>query len=177
MLLLTETWATNNPRPPNIPDHTCIHAPGRKGPTGRASGGIYVSDNIAHHVKQCTDHCTSERLWLKISAHIGTPKDTYIGVCYFPPKGSTSYHSTSTEGGQVRDPFAPLEKDLEYFHARGNVLLAGDFNARTSILPDIHEDGALSNHIPSTHLEHYTLPHDAPQTLANLTLLERHKKI
>jgi hypothetical protein len=159
MLLLTETWTTKNSPPPHIPDHTCIHAPGRKPPTGRASGGIciYVSDNIAHHVKQCTDRCTSERLWVKVSAHIGTLQDTYIGVCYFPPKGSTSY--LCTEGGPVRDPFAPLEEDLEYFHARGDVLLAGDFNARTSTLPDFHEEGALSSHIPSVaHLEHHALP-------------------
>jgi hypothetical protein len=74
MLLLTERWTSKNSPPPNIPGHKCIHSPGRKGPTGSASGGrcIYVYDNIAHHVKQCTDHCTSERLWVNISGPIHT---------------------------------------------------------------------------------------------------------
>jgi hypothetical protein len=61
----------------------------------------------------------------------------------------------SLRGDQKGTPSPPWKRILEYFNARGNVLLAGDFNARTFTLPDFHEDGALSSHIPSSaQLEH-----------------------
>jgi hypothetical protein len=146
ILLLTETWTTKNSMPPHVPGYTLFHVPGRVS-RGRSAGGIcvYVSENISHLVQQCGDHCTAEKLWVKVSAEIGTPNDIYLGVCYYPPKGSTFYRSMD---GQDHNPFASLEVDLEHFRGKGNVLLAGDFNARTTDLPDTSDDSALCQHIP-----------------------------
>jgi hypothetical protein len=72
--------------PPHVPGYTLFHVPGRVS-RGRSAGGIcvYVSENISHLVQQCGDHCTAEKLWVKVSAEIGTSNDIYLGVLLLSP--------------------------------------------------------------------------------------------
>ena len=62
--------------------------------------------------------------------------DVYIGCVYIPPQ-SSSYGKDHTQ--HIWDQ---LEKDTEHFSTKGNVILCGDFNARTGTMEDyIQMDG------------------------------------
>ena len=62
-------------------------------------------------------------MWVKIKAKIG--RLLYIAICYFPP--NTSHYAT--QKGQ--SPFMILDEDIWEFSKIGEVILKGDFNART----------------------------------------------
>ena len=52
--------------------------------------------------------------------------DIYICATYIPPKDSTFWNSY-----QDTDPYELLEQDIEKFNKTGEVVVIGDFNART----------------------------------------------
>ena len=83
LLLLTETHTSTESPPPHIPGYQNIHAPERRAIKGKTHGGIciYIPDSISRHITHCIDRCTPDKLWIKISAQIGTPEDIYLGVC------------------------------------------------------------------------------------------------
>jgi hypothetical protein len=56
----------------------------------------------------------------------------YMGVCYAPPEGSITYLHASAVG-----PFGELNNAIAALHGLGGeVLIAGDLNARTCLYPD-----------------------------------------
>jgi hypothetical protein len=61
-------------------------------------------------------------------------KDLFICVVYDPPPTSTYYQSLNY------DIIECLEKETAQFIKKGNILLCGDFNARTSNAPDLFMD-------------------------------------
>ena len=63
-------------------------------------------------------------MWFKVRARDGRP--LYIAICYFPP--STS-HFASPKG---QSPYTILDEDIWEFSRDGDVILLGDFNARTA---------------------------------------------
>ena len=71
-------------------------------------------------------------MWVKIKAEIGRP--LYIAICYFPP--STSHYATLK--GQC--PFVNLDEDIWDFSRNGEVILVGDFNARTGYFQTVFYD-------------------------------------
>ena len=63
-------------------------------------------------------HC-----WLKINKEIGISEtDTYLCAVYTPPIESPYYDEEYLNN---------LHTEISHFQAQGNVLLCGDFNART----------------------------------------------
>ena len=110
--------------------------------------------------------------WIKISL-----QDTcqlYIGGCYFPPDTSSYESQVTTQG---HSPYKTLYADIVEFSRQGDILLLGDFNARTSdrqvrlldfdndsvIVPELHmaELGTLrlsdDAHAPVTRYGHHLL--------------------
>ena len=144
ILLLTETWTTEESPPPDLPGYEVIQIPGSRQRVGRASGGLalYVSEQISHLVSACRSRSSKETLWVKVEASIGLSRDLYIGLCYFPPQ-----YSAGCRSGSSSNPFYPLDSDIEYFSALGHIMLAGDFNARTAELRDCHDDNQLRQHL------------------------------
>ena len=91
---------------------------------GRGSRGVAVLfkeelQPIIHIIRR---DAQARYMWIKIKAETGRP--LYIAICYFPP--STS-HYASPKG---QSPYTILE-DLWEFSKDGEVILLGDFNART----------------------------------------------
>ena len=62
-------------------------------------------------------------MWVRLRAEIG--RFLYIGICYFPP--STSVYA-ATKG---QSPYSVLDDDIWEFSRDGDIILLGDFNART----------------------------------------------
>ena len=116
----------------------------------RNSGGIiiYINSRIAHLLTVCKSN--TDRIWLQLKQDPGP--DIYICAIYIPPHDSTSNSSLST-------PWEDLQLEVTSFNNKGNVVLMGDFNARTSNLPDfnfdIDDDYSPS---PSMHTNHITMP-------------------
>eukprot|EP00250_Pteridium_aquilinum_P003587 c13892_g1_i1 orf=1-396(-) len=63
-------------------------------------------------------------MWVRVRANDGRP--LYIAICYFLP--STS-HYDSPKG---QSPYMILDEDIWEFLRTGDVILLGDFNARTA---------------------------------------------
>ena len=149
ILMLTETWTTDISPPPDLPGYVVIHRPGKQGSRGRAMRGlaVYVAESISHLVSICSSHGSSETLWIKLEASIGLERDLYMGLCYFPPKAVS-----------LESPFTILDSDIEFFSALGNVMLAGDFNARTANLRDCLDDNQLRQQLQMPLIINPSLP-------------------
>ena len=108
----------------------------------RASGGFLIL--IADYLCSCitVDDQTCEYIvWLNIRQHFnGKPRMLYIGIVYVQPEDST-YQSGV-------DFFECLENELMSKMSRGNVILCGDFNARTAELIDYVIDDETRNEFP-----------------------------
>ncbi|MCO5591244.1 hypothetical protein L7F22_045225 [Adiantum nelumboides] len=91
-------------------------------------------------------------MWLRIQ--LATDRVIHVALCYFPPRGSHFADHTETrrepttveetpeeeddesmieeeEGPQSQSPFSVLSEDILHYAALGEILLVGDFNART----------------------------------------------
>jgi len=65
-------------------------------------------------------------LWFKITDN---ENHLRIAVCYFAPQVSKNYKN---KGLDNKDPYAALKKDIATYSQQGEVILVGDFNARTT---------------------------------------------
>ena len=63
-------------------------------------------------------------MWVRLRSEIG--RFLYIAICYFSP--STSVYSSS----KGQSPFSALDDDIWEFSRDGDIILLGDFNARTA---------------------------------------------
>ncbi|MCO5597557.1 hypothetical protein L7F22_051635 [Adiantum nelumboides] len=63
-------------------------------------------------------------MWVRLRAETG--RFLYIAICYFPP--STSAYATP----RGQSPFSVLDDDIWEFSTDGDIILLGDFNARTA---------------------------------------------
>ena len=103
----------------------------------KASGGIsvFVKEYLRDSIK-FMPQSTSDIVWLMTKTSNINDQDTYIGCVYAPPEFST-YGRDYT-----RTIWDQLERETELFCTKGNVILCGDFNARTGTLVDfIQMDG------------------------------------
>ena len=70
-------------------------------------------------------------IWLKLTdSYFGFDNDVYICFVYMTTKESTVFHYTDA------DYWSNLEDELAKYQCKGEVILMGDFNARTATLPD-----------------------------------------
>ena len=137
VLVLTETWVAMEARPPLLAGYTCfaLSRPFQHQNARRAAGGIacYVKDHLSPHVAQWRAASDGSLLWLKISKAVGMHKDLYLCAAYLCPESSTFYQNPC-----AIDAFDTLLADVAEIECmEGDVLLAGDFNARTGSLPDV----------------------------------------
>lgn len=128
--------------------------------TNKISGGlsIYVKDNIRAGVK-FLEHASNDYIWMRLDGtFFGLNKDLFICFLYNPPAYS-SYSQTLDE-----NIFDNIVNDVVKYSENGNILLAGDLNARTGNgqLDFIEYDDYDSN-ITQLNYNDYTPDGDLPK--------------
>lgn len=131
VIVLTETWCRSDALTYCPSGYYEVIVPSVKLSTvhrGRDSGGVllWYKEDLAKHISVITlgkFHC-----WLKLNNQIGiSTTDTYLCAIYIPPAESP-YHD--------EEYLNNIHTEISRFQAQGNVLLCGDFNARTGSEPD-----------------------------------------
>ncbi len=149
IIFLTESWLTKKVEFANFQTH-CLPATKMNSRGGRYSGGIIVliRENITKYVKL---HMKKDYgLWLKINkSTLNMDENLYIGGIYLPPSDSRY---------AIPSVFETIEKDIVQLSETGNILLTGDYNARTGNLPDYvlnykGDEKAELNHITDCQTE------------------------
>ena len=98
---------------------------------GKAGEGIVIAvrKHRDYHAQDWASD-TNTALWVKVQ-FVGCPTPLLIASCYVPPAGSGQLRTLD-----VITRFTSLSAQVVAARAEGHVILAGDFNARVSSLPD-----------------------------------------
>ena len=132
IIILSETWCrvdvpTNCP--PNYKEVVVPSQKIRNISRGRDSGGIILWYKSTLHNSLQILKIERNYIWLKLKRDlIPTERDIYLCAIYIPPSESPYY---------PEDIFSCLESEICYYQAQGNILLCGDFNARTGTHSDV----------------------------------------
>ena len=128
IILLVETWEHEESKVPNIDGFT-LWSTWNKRSSRRGIGGIacYIKKNISPHVRIYKNDLHNQYSWIEIKDI--NNKKSYISICYFPPINSNFYKKKNLD---KTNPYNSLENDISSLKNDGNILLIGDFNARTS---------------------------------------------
>lgn len=97
----------------------------------KASGGIsvFIKADLRQHVK-LLPQSNSDIVWVRIPTMDKHGQDTFICGCYIPPE-----HSSYGKDHSIKI-WDCLERDVEIFSTKGNVIVCGDMNARTGSTVD-----------------------------------------
>ena len=105
-------------------------------------------------------------LWLRFRRP--STRDLFIAICYFPLETSHFTWTLCEDTGV--SPYLDLYSDIVEFFRRGELLLVGDFNARTSThqtsLLDFHSDPVL---LPEMDTEDLGFPRSSANSCAPVT--------
>ena len=128
IILLVETWEHEESKVPNIDGFT-LWSTWNKRSSRRGIGGIacYINKNISPHVRIYKNDPHNQYSWIEIKDI--NNKKSYIAICYFPPINYNFYKKKNLD---KTNPYNGLENDISSLRNDGNILLIGDFNARTS---------------------------------------------
>ena len=92
------------------------------------AGGIILLFKTKFQSRVNIEKLTKNFLWCQIDKSVlGSPQDLFICGVYIPP-GNSPYFDDEI--------FNNLESDVAYFFTKDNIMLLGDFNARTSKIED-----------------------------------------
>ena len=116
------------------------------GKARKPSGGIavLVKDEVNPGVSIIkSTHLPHDMLWLKLNKnYFRSPKDIYVGVTYLSPANSSYVQR------QDIDLFGLVENEVVKYAALGDIMLMGDFNARTGNGNDYIENDRSDMFIP-----------------------------
>ena len=144
--MLNETWLRpNSPYNLNMKDYLLhiINRPSTNKKAKRGSGGL-----ICYHRKEITDGIEfinspehTDRLWVKLDkCFFGFQKDIYICSVYVTPESST--HNSSRD-----NVWHLLQTEIADLSTKGDIMLTGDFNARTGTQRDyVYHDSSVAEH-------------------------------
>ena len=144
ILCLTETWHSNKECiekvKKNLSSNFLYFQNARKNKHKRSkrnSGGIIIfyRKHLHRHIT-VQDKNTENMLWIKLNKILlNLDQDLCIGTVYNSPINS-SYTKT-----QESDFYFNLQEKMTTFSPNDYIIIGGDFNARTGVLPDyIHEN-------------------------------------
>ena len=132
LLILSEIWGHETL---DIPGFEIISlSPPRKltnKRSGRFSGGVLLA--VASHLTKGVSiiRNSQDYIWSRLDkVFFNTEEDIFLCSCYIPPCDSPYFNP---------DTFSDLANDINFFQRNGNVILAGDLNARTGSLNDFIE--------------------------------------
>ncbi len=116
--------------------------------TPRGGVGIFVRDEIKKNVKIRYEMSSENLIWCKVTKdYMGYDDDLFIGFVYFPPEYSTREKKNNIDHfKQLLETVGKLKNN--------NIILMGDFNARTKNLDDTlseekHEDFPIQDFFSS----------------------------
>ena len=132
IVFLTETKCLKS-QELNVPGYYCFQLNRTSIKTAKTeSGGIALL--CKSHYRQgisILPIISEDFFWIKLNKQFfNISEDLYICAVYDPPPGS-SYSQR-----QIRDPLETIEENVIEYSKKGNIMLLGDFNARTGNLPD-----------------------------------------
>ena len=129
---VSETWLkTQGNNGVALPDFSFYHISRKvkKGPV-RGGVGVFIRNHLKKYVKVRYDISTENFLWCKITKeYLGYFEDLYLCFVYIPPEYS------SREQMIKIDHFKHLQETKSKINSE-NVILMGDFNARTMTISD-----------------------------------------
>ena len=154
--LFSETWKKDDSKIelPGWWDFSVVRPKYRK--FGRHSGGITICcrSNLRPGLKIMES--SEGFIWFKLDAKFfNLLNDLYVGAVYIPPQYTKNLYSKKI------DYFKCLCDALIKYGNKGNIILAGDFNARTGV----------------DHLDHFDTPHVdeiCPKDVVNYINVQRH---
>lgn len=122
-----ETHEHERCRVPYIDGYIKIYVWNEEIEIGKGHGGItiVIKEMWSGVVKLEKEDPNKKIIWLKIIDNEDTFK---VASCYFSPKSSTFYKKRNLDN---EDPYAAVKKDISVFSNIGEIILIGDFNART----------------------------------------------
>ena len=127
-MFLTETWSDKQI---NIPGFRAFASDPTTNHTGKAcrlSGGITLLYKLKYEKYVSIEKKTKNYIWCKVSKDlVKSNKDLFLCGTYIPPEKSQYFNEEILE---------ELENDTISFLSKGNAILLGDFNGRTSNLND-----------------------------------------
>ncbi|CAB4018460.1 Hypothetical predicted protein [Paramuricea clavata] len=147
LIFLTETWSKETNSIPGFKAVSTITATPRSNRSCRLSGGISVLFKKELETFLSIEKQTKNFLWCRIDRTIlNQTKDLFVCGVYIPPEMSPYFDD---------EIFEELENDILNFSKKGNIMLLGDFNARTSNLKDFvsKEGNTFINDISETSFE------------------------
>ncbi|CAB4003557.1 Hypothetical predicted protein [Paramuricea clavata] len=133
-IFLTETWCKTNIDIPGFRAFVSDTAMPYTNQVCRKSGGTTLLTKIIFEKFVSIVKNSKHFLWYKISKDLlNAEKDLFLCGVYIPPEKSVYFEN---------EIFDELKNDIVSFESRGNVMILGDFNARTCKLEDfISNDG------------------------------------
>ena len=130
---VSETWiCTNESKTINIPGYK-FYPFCRKKENGRSRGGIgwFIKDNLRKGIKLLYNISNENFMWCKFERqHFKLKEDLFVCVVYIPPENSSREIRLKKEHfNTLIDTVIKIKSD--------NIILIGDFNARTKNLDDV----------------------------------------
>ena len=104
----------------------------------RGAGGIllYINNRIWSNVAVLSNMTADNRVWIKLYDTSTEDNDVYISFCYLPPRDSSVTCNNQSE-------WSHFESEVINMSTRGNILLCGDFDARTGTKCDYDAEPPL----------------------------------
>ena len=97
----------------------------------------------------------------------GLPQNIFLCFLYASPANSP--YATTLDN----DIFQELEKDCNDFHVEGEIMIAGDLNARSNLHPDyVLDDGDMIS--PINQIDHYNIDEPLPRTNMDISPVDSH---
>ena len=125
---LTETWSGKIDSIPGFTAISTCTAKPKSNSACRISGSISLLFKTKLQSMVTIERLTKNTLWCRIDKSLlNSTKHLYLCGIYIPPIKSHYFD---------KDIFEKLETEILQFSQKGNMLLLGDFNARTSKLDD-----------------------------------------
>ena len=155
-ICLTETWLTANDVPETFPVHTyfsACRAVSDKQAHHSGGVGVFVSDCVSDRVEFMEAADDASYLWLKLKDIVLGCPEVFVTCLKREFKKITPTPTC---------PYERLQSDVLKYQGRGaQILLCGDFNARTTEQPDFLRMAELQPFLPNTP-DDDDLPDDIP---------------
>ena len=145
ILLLTETHQSPERGLPRVEGYQweSAYRKSMRQSTTRGSGGIamLLRRGMQGRVQVVARDPEARYMWIRLQ--LSEARVIYIALCYFPPRGSRystlGEEDTGSSEGEEEEtipavgdsPYSALSEDIIHYSTQGEVLLMGDFNART----------------------------------------------
>ena len=138
-----ETWLDKDNDSLKIPDYK-FYPLSRKKENLQSRGGVgwFVKESLRKYIKILYEMSNENMFFCKLDKnYFNFSDDVYVGIIYFPPENS------SREKRIKIDHFKNLLEKLSKIES-SNIILIGDFNARTRVLNDIMREDKDVDIIP-----------------------------